>query len=237
MAISDELQLWTIVSLPFEENTYVARRPGRDDCLVVDPGLEPEKIVACLKKEGLRPAAILITHGHSDHIAGNERLKQLWPDAPLVIGHGDAPKLTDPWLNLSGPFGTPLVSPPADVLLTGGQTYEAGGFSLEVEEIPGHSSGHVVFVWKAARPWIVFGGDVLFAGSVGRTDFADGSFDELAAASTPSSSHFRTTPWSCQAMAAPPRWARKTEQSLRGGRQLAAACAAADRGGPPSKNG
>jgi glyoxylase-like metal-dependent hydrolase (beta-lactamase superfamily II) len=180
VSIRDELQLWTIVSLPFEENTYVARRGGRDDCLVVDPGLEPQKIVDCLEKERLRPAAILITHGHSDHIAGNARLKQLWPDAPLVIGHGDAPKLTDPWLNLSGPFGAPLTSPPADVLLAGGQTYESAGFSLEVEEIPGHSSGHVVFVWKGTRPWIVFGGDVLFAGSVGRTDFADGSFEELA---------------------------------------------------------
>ncbi|MGH7134849.1 MAG: MBL fold metallo-hydrolase, partial [Pirellulales bacterium] len=72
-------------------------------------------------------------------------------------------------------------SPPADEELTEGQTYEAAGFSLIVHEIPGHSVGHVVFVWKDHRPMIVFGGDVLFAGSIGRTDFPDGDFAALAA--------------------------------------------------------
>jgi glyoxylase-like metal-dependent hydrolase (beta-lactamase superfamily II) len=173
-------QFVTIVSAPFAENSYIASLPGRSDCLVIDPGLEPEKIAAHLKSAELRPAAILITHGHSDHIGGNEHLKQLWPDAPLFIGRGDAAKLTDPWLNLSAAFGVPLVSPPADVLLDDGQIFESAGFSLEVREIPGHSSGHVVFVWKAGSPWIVLGGDVLFAGSIGRTDFQDGSFEQLA---------------------------------------------------------
>ncbi len=169
-----------VVSAPFGENTYIASLPGRDDCLVIDPGLEPEKILAQLKSAGLRPAAFLITHGHSDHIGGNAVLKQLWPDVPLVIGRGDAPKLTDPWQNLSAHFGVALISPPADVLLDDGQMFDAAGFELEVREIPGHSSGHVVFVWKAGRPWIVFGGDVLFAGGIGRFDFPDGSFEQLA---------------------------------------------------------
>ncbi len=170
----------TIVSAPFAENTYIARLAGRDDCLVVDPGLEPDKIVELLAAEQLQPAAFLITHGHSDHIGGNELMKQLWPGVPLVIGRGDAPKLTDAWLNLSAAFGVPITSPPADVLLDEGQTFESAGFRLEVLEIPGHSSGHVVYVWKGARPWVVLGGDVLFAGSIGRTDFPDGSFEQLA---------------------------------------------------------
>jgi glyoxylase-like metal-dependent hydrolase (beta-lactamase superfamily II) len=59
--------------------------------------------------------------------------------------------------------------------------YSAAGIDLEVAHIPGHSSGHVVFIWRGARPIVVFGGDVLFAGSIGRTDFPDGSFEELAA--------------------------------------------------------
>ncbi len=61
-----------------------------------------------------------------------------------------------------------------------GQIYQAAGFELEVLEVPGHSSGHVVYVWKRGKPWIVFGGDVLFVGSIGRTDFPDGSFEDLA---------------------------------------------------------
>jgi len=172
--------LATIVSAPFEENTYIAWLEGRDDCLVVDPGLEPDEILAFLSEHQLRPAAVLITHGHSDHIAGNEAMKRQFPDCPIVIGRGDAAKLTDPALNLSAAFGAYLVSPPADLLLDEGQIYQAAGFALEVRNIPGHSSGHVVFVWHESEPKLVFGGDVLFAGSIGRTDFPDGSFDDLA---------------------------------------------------------
>jgi hydroxyacylglutathione hydrolase len=176
----DSFQLATVVSAPFEENTYIAHLGGRNDCLVVDPGLEPDEIMTILQQHDLRPAAILITHGHSDHIAGNGYLKERFPECPIVVSHGDAPKLTDPDLNLSSAFGVRLYSPPADTLVREGDVYSAAGFDLEVREIPGHSCGHVVFIWHAGQPKIVFGGDVLFAGSVGRTDFPDGSFEQLA---------------------------------------------------------
>ena len=174
-----KLKLAAITSAPFEENTFVAWLEGRRDCLVVDPGLEPEKILDLLDRESLEPAAILITHGHGDHIGGNAALKLRWPDCPLVIGAGDAPKLTDPRMNLSASFGLGMVSPPADVLLHEGDRYQAAGFDLEVREIPGHSIGHVVFVWRHEDRHYVFGGDVLFAGSVGRSDFPDGDHDTL----------------------------------------------------------
>lgn len=177
---SPPIRVACVVSAPFEENTYIAHLDGRNDCLVVDPGLEPDEILGYLDEHRLTPAAILITHGHSDHIAGNGRLKERFPNCPIVVSHGDAPKLTDPRLNLSAAFGAHLVSPPGDVLVREGDTYSAAGFDLEVREIPGHSSGHVVFIWQAVRPMVVFGGDVLFAGSVGRTDFSDGSFEQLA---------------------------------------------------------
>lgn len=176
-----KIRLAVVVSAPFEENTYVANLEGRPDCLIVDPGLEPDEILAQLDKLELLPAAILITHGHSDHIAGNAELKRRFPDCPIVISHGDAPKLTDPTLNLSAAFGANLLSPPADVLVGEGDVYRAAGFELSVSEIPGHSSGHVVFIWRDGQPMIVFGGDVLFAGSIGRTDFPDGNFEQLAA--------------------------------------------------------
>ena len=178
---SSQIRVAVVVSAPFEENTYIAHLEGRPDCLVVDPGLEPDEILAHLDKEKLLPAAILITHGHSDHIAGNLELKRRFPDCPIVVSHGDAAKLTDPALNLSATFGASLMSPPGDVLVGEGDVYSAAGFDLSVCEIPGHSSGHVVFIWRAGRPMVVFGGDVLFAGSIGRTDFPDGSFEQLAA--------------------------------------------------------
>src|SRR4029078_4964490 len=105
-----------VVSAPFDENTYVAHLEGRADCIVVDPGLEPDEILRYLDEQQLVPAAILITHGHSDHIAGNKALKERFPDFPIVISHGDEPKLTDPMLNLSGRFGAHLVRPGDAVL-------------------------------------------------------------------------------------------------------------------------
>jgi glyoxylase-like metal-dependent hydrolase (beta-lactamase superfamily II) len=168
-----------VVSAPFEENTYIAHLAGRPDCVVIDPGFEPDAIFEYLDEHALTPAAILCTHGHSDHIAGNGSLKRRWPKCPLVIGAGDAPKLTNPELNLSAAFGVALLSPPADRTVREGQRFSAAGLGFEVYETPGHSCGHVVFLCRQSEPWRLFGGDVLFNGSIGRTDFPDGDFDAL----------------------------------------------------------
>ena len=90
---SSEIQIACIVSAPFEENAYIAWLKGRNDCLVVDPGLEPEKIITYLEKEKLTLAAILNTHGHFDHIGGNAAMKERWPDCRLAIGAREAEKL------------------------------------------------------------------------------------------------------------------------------------------------
>jgi hydroxyacylglutathione hydrolase len=175
-----EPRITKIVSFPFDENTYVLSLAGSDECVVVDPGLEPDKILDYLSREKLTPVTILCTHGHSDHIAGNAALKEQWPTCPLVIGHGDAPKLIDPELNLSAPFGFPITSPPADVLVSEGDTWVSAGMRFRVLETPGHSAGHVVFVLDEPRPMIVLGGDVLFRQGVGRSDFPDGDPQSLA---------------------------------------------------------
>lgn len=170
-----------VESLPFGENTYILFRPGSPDCLVVDPGFEPGAVIEWIDRQGLEPQCILLTHGHSDHIAGNAALRARWPALPIWIGRHEAAKLTDPELNLSAPFGLPLVSPPADRLLDDGETLDVAGFRCTVRWIPGHSSGHVVFVLDDVVPPLVLGGDVLFQGSVGRTDFPDGDAAALAA--------------------------------------------------------
>jgi glyoxylase-like metal-dependent hydrolase (beta-lactamase superfamily II) len=163
------LQIRTLVSQPFAENTYVVWLPSRQDALVFDPGLEPELILDVLRTEGLSVAAVLNTHGHADHIAGNEAVKEVFPDAPLVIGVNDAPLLSDAMANLSGPFGMPVVSPPANRLVREGDVLEYAGIRLEVLDVPGHSPGHVVYLYRD-QPSLIFGGDVLFRGSIGRFD-------------------------------------------------------------------
>jgi glyoxylase-like metal-dependent hydrolase (beta-lactamase superfamily II) len=168
-----------IESAPFGENTYVFHRRGEPACLIVDPGFEPGAVVEWIEQHSLAPVAILLTHGHSDHIAGNGTLRGRWPDLPILIGRDDASKLTDPAGNLSGAFGLALVSPPADRLLEDGESLSLAGFTIGVVTIPGHSRGHVVFRIDDAAPRLVFGGDVLFQEGIGRTDFPDGDFAAL----------------------------------------------------------
>ncbi|MBM3992651.1 MAG: MBL fold metallo-hydrolase [Planctomycetes bacterium] len=185
--MSAMLQIHTIVSMPFQENTYIVWQPDRHDSLVIDPGLDPDSILEYLVDQNLNVAAILDTHGHADHIAGNGPLKERYPDAPVVIGATDAVMLHDPVLNLSAPFGFSVLSPPADRLVQEGDVLEYAGIRLDVLDLPGHSPGHVVFAWRGpslpdgqGEQTIVFGGDVLMRGSVGRGDFPGGSSEQLA---------------------------------------------------------
>ncbi len=173
------IQWQAIESLPFAENCYVLYRCDGSDCVLVDPGTEPDKILTFLEKHRLTPEAVLNTHGHADHIAGNAVIKQRWPQTPLLIGRLDAPKLTDPQANLSAPFGLPLISPPADRVLDHGETVRLKTLELEVFHTPGHSRGHVVFLCRETDPWFVLGGDVLFAGGIGRFDFPDSNQQDL----------------------------------------------------------
>src|SRR5262249_17442035 len=131
-----------------------------------------------LASRGLSLESILNTHGHADHIAGNEAMKSAFPDAQLVIGVNDVPLLTDPGLNVSRSYGFEVVSPPPDQVVREPDELSFAGLTFKVLDIPGHSPGHVIFVLRDHG--VVFGGDVLFRGSIGRTDFPGGSFETLA---------------------------------------------------------
>lgn len=170
---SATVNIQAIVSMPFQENSYVVWKTGRTDCLVFDPGFEPELILDFVRQEKLTPAALLLTHGHADHIAGNAALKKVFPEAPILIGEKDEEMLGNPWANLSAPFGMEVTSPPADRLLREGDRVAFAGIEMDVLDIPGHSPGHIVYVFRD-EPIQVFGGDVLFQGSIGRTDFPGG---------------------------------------------------------------
>ena len=175
------LQIHAVESMPFAENSYIVWRDGHAEAFVIDPGFEPELILDFLKSNKLTLAAIVNTHGHVDHIAGNAALKTAFPDAPILIGEHEADFLTDAEINMSAKYGFEVLSPPADQLVKDGETITVAGIELEVREIPGHSPGHVVYIVHGMAPRWVLGGDVLFEGSVGRTDFPGGCFATLKA--------------------------------------------------------
>ena len=164
------LEIHTIVSQPFAESSYVIWLPGRHEAVVIDPGLEPELILDFFREQQLAACTILNTHGHADHIGGNAALKEAFPAAPLVIGANEVECLSDSWANLSALFGSSVISPPADRTVVEGDIVEAGGIRLEVLDVPGHSAGHVAYLFRN-DPCLLFSGDVLFRGGIGRSDF------------------------------------------------------------------
>lgn len=168
----------TLVLGDFQTNCYVVRRDEKTkECLVIDPGMEAFPLLQFLENEALTPVALLLTHGHADHVAGVELLRQQWPDVEVMIHRADAEMLTDPVKNLSIMAGTMVQMRPADVLLDREETLELAGIRFHLLHTPGHTPGGVSLYCASEN--LVFSGDALFAGSVGRTDFENGSYEDL----------------------------------------------------------
>ncbi len=158
----------------FSSNCYVADCSETREAMVIDPGFvseaEAADIFSYIEDNGLKVRRVIDTHGHPDHTCGNSLVKERY-GAPICVHEGDAHMLGESGWPTARFFGFNCVSPAADVLLHDGDQVDFGNVSLKVLHCPGHSAGSIVLVGEGA----VFSGDVLFAGSIGRTDFPGSS--------------------------------------------------------------
>ncbi len=161
---------------PIQANCYIVGDEDSRKGVVIDPGDEVEKILSHIHEHDLDVTLILNTHGHFDHVGGNKKLKEA-TGAKIAI-HPDDAHYLDKLSESAAVWGmTAENSPPPDLLLSDGQILEVGGLKFKVLHTPGHSPGSVSFVMEDAQ--IVFTGDLIFAGSIGRTDFPGGDYNTL----------------------------------------------------------
>jgi glyoxylase-like metal-dependent hydrolase (beta-lactamase superfamily II) len=162
---------------PFEQNCSLIWDPGALRAAVVDPGGDVDDILAAIAERGLKVEKILLTHGHIDHVGGTAELARHL-GVPVEGPQREEAFWLDQLPEQCRMFGfpdTPALQP--DRWLEDGDTVAVGGMTLDVVHTPGHTPGHVCFIHKPSKLALV--GDVLFAGSIGRTDFPRGNHGAL----------------------------------------------------------
>ncbi len=158
-------------------NSYLVSKEGSSSCWLIDAGFEPGSMIEEIKQKGLEPELLIYTHAHLDHIAGTEAVKEAFPDIKTAIFESEGSFLSDTGLNLSSSAGMNITVPDADLLLKDGQELDFEGYVFKVLHTPGHSPGGICLY--QAESAILFSGDTLFQGSVGRYDFPTSSGTDL----------------------------------------------------------
>lgn len=158
----------------YQTNAYCVWSQGSAECWLFDAPFDSGEMVDLVKSEGLTPTRLLLTHAHLDHIAGVREIRAAWPEVRIGIHALEKEWLLDPELNLSVFAGVPVTAPAADDLFSDGDVLTmpaagTNGIGWRVLHVPGHSPGSVAFY--SAATGVCIGGDALFAGSIGRSDF------------------------------------------------------------------
>jgi len=161
---------------PVQENCHIARRDGADQAIVIDPGDEAPRLLEAIEALELNVAAILLTHTHFDHVGAVAPLARA-TGADVWCPELEVPVLADIMRFVPWPGFGPYDSYDADHTVAGGEQLELAGFDIDVLFTPGHSPGHVTYSLPAEQA--IFSGDVLFEGSIGRTDLPGGDHATL----------------------------------------------------------
>ncbi len=166
--------LETICVGPLEVNCYILAKDKASQAIIIDPGAEARKIRKVLDGHGLKPAFIVNTHGHYDHIGADDEF-----GVPVYAHKEDVALLRDPRLNLSGLFSLPYRVKADIKILKEGSILELDDFQLRVVHIPGHSPGGIALIMQKPAEKIAFTGDSLFRLNIGRSDLEGGNEDLL----------------------------------------------------------
>lgn len=160
---------------PVQTNCFFLINEDTKELLIIDPADRAQGIIDWIQSEGLKPVAILLTHGHFDHIMAVEGLRKEY-QIPMYASKDEVEVLANPQLNVSTMMGA-YVSMKADELFADGDVLELAGMKLKVISTPGHTIGSVCFYIEEEK--MLISGDTLFEASVGRTDFPTGSSRQL----------------------------------------------------------
>jgi glyoxylase-like metal-dependent hydrolase (beta-lactamase superfamily II) len=164
------MQIDKLVLGEYENNSYIVHKNEKaTNCLLIDTGLNTEPLIDFLKGKNLNPEALILTHGHADHIAGVTLLRKNFDKIKVCIHKADSYMLSDAVSNFSHFAGVKIITAPADVLFDKKEQIEYAGLNFTLLHTPGHTPGGICLYNSAEK--ILFSGDTLFAGSIGRTDF------------------------------------------------------------------
>ena len=158
----------------FDTNTYLVWDEDSMEAMLIDVAAPSKEIINEIKSLNLKLKFLINTHGHGDHIGGNKSIKQNF-DIQLLIHEDDAETITDPHKNLSTFWGDGIISPSADIKLKGGEKFKLGNKEFTIIHTPGHSEGGISILIKN----LLFSGDTLFAGAIGRDDLTGGDYNTL----------------------------------------------------------
>lgn len=171
--------LKTLTLGAFQAHCYILTDEANQNCVLIDPGDEGSLILHKLKKYELMPQAIFLTHGHIDHIGAIQSLRDAHPDLPIYLHQQDACFLSDPALNLSRMIQQPFIFKQDVTLVEDGAQIEAIDQTFTYWHLPGHTPGSCMIQVEPLH--ILFSGDVLFEGSIGRFDFPLGNTQDTKA--------------------------------------------------------